>query len=74
MGNGEENSTANVVGVEDGVGGRDVAEVSVNDNEMPPITSKREMAPMMNPLPNWRRAFMIRSPFLVCPKRWAAGR
>jgi len=35
----------------DGVGGISGADDSANDSEIPPMTSKREMAPMMNPLP-----------------------
>lgn len=74
VGNGEAKSTANVVGVEIAVGVKEGADVSVRESEMPPITSKREMAPMMNPLPNWRTAFMGSSPFLVYSKRWATER
>ena len=58
-GNGDANSTANVVGMGEGVGGSDGAEVSARDSEMPPITSKSERVPMMNPLPIWRRAFIL---------------
>lgn len=72
VGKAEANSTANVVGKGDGVGGKDGADVSVNESETPPITSKREMAPMMNPLPNWRRAFIFISPFPVYSMRWEA--
>jgi len=74
VGNGEANSTAKVVGMGDGVGGKDAPDVSVNDSEMPPITSNREMAPMINPLPIWRRAFMFISPFLLFSRRGAAAR
>lgn len=73
VGNGEANSTANVVGKGDGVGGSEGADVSVNDSEMPPMTSKREMAPIMNPLPIWRRAFIARTPFPLCSMRWEAA-
>ena len=64
-GNGEANSTAKVVGMGEGVGGRDGADVSAKESEMPPMTSRREMVPMMNPLPIWRRAFMVNSPSLT---------
>jgi len=50
-GSGEANSTAKVVGMGEGVGGISGAEVSASDSEMPPMTSRRDMAPMMNPLP-----------------------
>jgi len=50
-GSGDANSTAKVVGMGDGVGGISGADDSANDNEMPPITSRREMAPMIKPLP-----------------------
>ena len=58
-GSGEANSTANVVGMEEGVGGEADVDDSVNASEMPPITSRREIAPTMKPLPNWRRAFIL---------------
>lgn len=58
-GTGDANSTAKVVGIGEGVGGREGADDSARDNEMPPITSRREIAPMMNPLPIWRRAFIL---------------
>ena len=61
-GMGDANSTANVVGMGDGVGGNSGADDSANEREMPPTTNKREITPMMNPLPNWRRAFIISSP------------
>lgn len=70
MGNGEANSTAKVGGMGDGVGGAGGADVSVNDKEMPPMTSIRDRAPMTNPLPNWRRTFMFISPF---PSRMMRG-
>lgn len=73
-GNGEENSTANIVGIGDGVNGRDGADVSVKDSEIPPMTSKRDTAAMMNPLPNWRRAFMVRSPIPFRLLPWEAVR
>ena len=69
VGRGEANSTANVVGVGNDVGVRAGTEVSASESEMPPITSKREIAPMINPLPNCRRAFMITSPAPVYPWR-----
>ena len=40
-----------VVGMGDGVCGISGADDSANDNEMPPMTSRREMVPIMNPLP-----------------------
>jgi hypothetical protein len=73
-GSGEANSTAKVVGMGEGVGGSDGAEVSARDNEMPPMTSKRETTPMMNPLPICRRVFIINSPSLSCLWRSAAAR
>jgi hypothetical protein len=73
-GSGEANSTAKVVGMGEGVGGNDGEEVSARDNEIPPMTSKREIAPMMNPLPICRRAFMINSPCLSYLCRSAAAR
>jgi len=51
VGSGDANSTANVVGLRNGVGDEDGADVSANDSEMPPITSINEIAPMTNPLP-----------------------
>jgi hypothetical protein len=74
VGNGEANSTANVVGKGDGVGGRDGVEVSANESEIPPMTSKREIAPIINPLPIWRRVFMIISPHPNCSWRWVVTR
>lgn len=50
-GSGEANSTAKVVGMGEGVDGSGGADDSARDNEMPPMTNKREMTPMMNPLP-----------------------
>ena len=50
-GRGEAKSTAKVVGMGEGVGGSEGAEVSARDNEMPPMTSKMEITPMINPLP-----------------------
>jgi hypothetical protein len=38
---------------------------------MPPMTSIRDSVPIMNPLPIWRRAFMINSPYLACSWRSA---
>ena len=50
-GSGEANSTTKVVGRGEGVGGISGADVSASDREIPPMTSRREMAPIMNPLP-----------------------
>ena len=50
-GSGDANSTAKVVGRGEGVGGISGADVSASDREIPPMTSRREMAPIMNPLP-----------------------
>jgi hypothetical protein len=69
-GNGDANSTAKVVGVENGVGGRDGADVSANANEIPPRTSISEIAPIINPLPIWRRAFIVIPPSLAYSRRW----
>lgn len=68
-GSGDANSTAKVVGMGDGVGGISGAVDSASDNEMPPMTSRREMAPMIKPLPICRRAFIISSPRLSYPWR-----
>jgi len=68
-GSGDANSTAKVVGMGDGVGGISGADDSASDNEMPPMTSRREMAPMIKPLPICRRAFIISSPRLSYPWR-----
>lgn len=65
-GSGDANSTAKVVGMGEGVGGSDGVDDSASDKEIPPMTNKREMIPMMNPLPIWRRAFMLSSPYPVC--------
>lgn len=73
-GSGEANSTTKVVGMGDGVGGNAGADVSARESEMPPMTSRREMVPMMNPLPICRRAFMISSPYQSCLWRSAATR
>ena len=51
VGSGDANSTANVVGLRNGVGVGCGADVSANANEMPPMTSMSEIAPMTNPLP-----------------------
>lgn len=70
VGSGDANSTANVVGLRNGVGVGDGADVSANANEIPPMTSISEIAPMTNPLPIWRRAFMIIPPTLGLVWRW----
>ena len=72
-GSGDANSTANVVGLGDSAGDEDGVDVSANDNEMPPITSMSETAPMMNPLPIWRRAFMTSPPTLTLVCRGEAA-
>ena len=72
VGRGDANSTANVVGMGEGVGGDDGAAVSANASEIPPITRISEIAPMINPLPIWRRAFIATSPPQSCRWRWAA--
>ena len=51
VGMGDANSTANVVGMREGVGGDVCADVSASANEIPPITRISEIAPMINPLP-----------------------
>jgi len=71
---GDANSTENVVGNGVGVGGGVGADVSASANEMPPITSRSENIPMINPLPIWRRAFMLSSPYPVCLWRSAIVR
>lgn len=65
VGNGDANSTANVVGLRNGVGVGAGVDVSAKASEMPPMTSMSEIAPMTNPLPIWRRAFMIIPPTLT---------
>jgi hypothetical protein len=74
VGIGDANSTANVVGVSGNVGVWDGGDDSANASEMPPITRIRDIAPMINPLPIWRRAFMINSLPPACPWRWEAIR
>jgi hypothetical protein len=59
---GEANSTAKVVGMGEGVDGREGADVSARESEIPPMTSRSEIAPMINPLPIWRRTFMVSPP------------
>ena len=74
VGMGDANSTANVVGMREGVGGDVCADVSASASEIPPITRINEIAPMINPLPIWRRTFMVSSPCLSCLWRSATTR
>lgn len=62
--NGDANSTTKIVGMGEGVAGRGGADVSEKASEIPPITSNNDIAPMMNPLPIWRRACMVIYPNL----------
>lgn len=74
VGSGDANSTAKVVGMGDGVGGRVDEDVSANASEIPPMTRINETAPMINPLPIWRRTFMPSSQSPCCSWRWEAAR
>lgn len=74
VGRGDANSTANVVGMGEGVGGEDNVDVSASASEIPPITRISEIAPMINPLPICRRTFIPGSPPHSCRWRWEAAR
>ena len=74
VGRGDANSTANVVGIGEGVGGRVDEAVSANESEIPPMTRISEIAPMIKPLPIWRRAFIANSPPPHCSWKWEATR
>jgi hypothetical protein len=74
VGIGDANSTANVGGMGEGVGGWEDLVDSVNASETPPMTSSKEIAPIMTPLPIWRRTFTVNSPSQACLQQWEAGR